>query len=178
MGLDSVEFVIALEESFDLYIPDAHAVVLTTPRKVIDYLANRLTAADASQCLDQIAFYSVRRAAIQVLDRPRTALTPQARWEGILHSKHHRRQWELVGKATGLPKWPRMSLWGSFPSDLATVGGTARFLAAKCPSALKRTAPTWTKDEIAEVVTRLIAIELGITQFDLDDRFVQDLGVD
>ena len=58
------------------------------------------------------------------------------------------------------------------------MGGTARFLAAKCPSALKRKAPTWTEAEIAEVVTRLMAIELGITQFNLDDRFVQDLGVD
>ncbi len=178
MGLDSVEFVLALEESFDLYIPDADAVVLTTPRKVIDYLANRLTAANASQCLDQMAFYSVRRAGMQVLGRARTAFTPQARWDEILHDKHQRRQWELVGKATGLPKWPGLSLWGSFPSDVGTVGGTARFLAAKCPSALKTKAPTWTKKEIAEVVTRLMAIELGITQFNLDDRFGQDLGVD
>jgi len=177
MGLDSVEFVLALEESFDVYIPDADAVVLTTPRKVIDYLSNRLTAATTSQCLDQMAFYSVRRAAMQVLDRPRTVFTPQARWEEILHAKHHRRQWELVGNATGLPKWPGLNLWVSFPLEVATVGGTARFLAAKCPSALKRKAPVWSEEEITEVVTRLMAIELGITKFNLDDRFVQDLGV-
>jgi hypothetical protein len=177
MGLDSVEFVLALEESFDLHIPDADAVVLSTPRKVIDYLANRLTAANASPCLDQMAFYSVRRAGMQVLGRARTTFTPQARWDEILHDKHHRRQWELVGKATGLPRWPGLSLWGSFPSDVATVGGTARFLAAKCPSALKRKAPAWSQEEITEIVTRLMAIELGITKFNLDDRFVQDLGV-
>src|SRR5919198_194735 len=108
MGLDSVEFVLALEESFGLYILDADAVALTTPRKVIDYLANRLTAADATQCLDQKAFYSVRRSAMQVLDRPRAAFTPQTRWEEVLHAKHHRRQWKLVGQETGLPRWPRL----------------------------------------------------------------------
>jgi hypothetical protein len=177
MGLDSVEFLLALEESFGLYIPDADAVALSTPRKVIDYLANRLTASDTSQCLDQMAFYSLRRAAMQVLDRPRSAFTPQTRWEEVLHVRRHRRQWELVGQETGLPKWPRLTLWGSLPPEVETVGGTARFLVAKCASAIKRKAPTWSEKEITEVVTRLINIELGITRFGLDDRFVQDLGV-
>ena len=178
MGLDSVEFLMALEESFGVYIPDVDAVALATPRKVIEYLADRLTPADSSQCLDQMAFYSVRRAAMQVLDQPRTAFTPQTRWEAMFHPKHHRRQWELVGQETGLPKWPSLKLWGSFPSEVETVGGTARYLAAKCSSALKRRAPTWTKKEITETVSRLMSIELGITKFGLDDRFVQDLGVD
>jgi acyl carrier protein len=178
MGLDSVEFVMALEESFALYIPDADAVALTTPRKVIDYLEARLPSADSSQCLDQMAFHRVRRAAMRVLEQPRNAFAPETRWKELLREKHHRRQWELVGQATGLPRWPRLSLWGSLPSEVETVGGTARFLATKCPSAVKGEEPAWTKAEITEIVTRLMENELGITKFKLDDEFVQDLGVD
>ena len=177
MGLDSVEFVMALEEAFGIYIPDVDAVGLATPRKVIDYLQKRLVPADASRCLDQKAFYSVRRAAMQVLEKPRAALTPATLWDEILDIRDHRRQWELVGQATGLPKWPRLR-FGSIPSDARTVGGTARFLATKCPSAVKGSAPSWTSEEITEVVTRLMEAELGISTFGLDDRFVQDLGID
>jgi len=43
---------------------------------------------------------------------------------------------------------------------------------------VKGSAPGWTREEIAQVVTRLVEAELGITEFGLDDRFVQDLGVD
>lgn len=42
MGLDGVELVIALEESFKIDMPDAGLEVLTTPRKLIDCLARRL----------------------------------------------------------------------------------------------------------------------------------------
>ncbi len=178
MGLDSVEFVMALEEAFGLYIPDVDAVSLTTPRKVIDYLEKRLAPAESPQCLDQMAFYSVRRAAMRVLEKPRGAFTPATRWDRIFHTKDHPRQWELVGQATGLPRWPRLRLGGSVPSDVQTIGGTARFLAAKCPSAVKGRAPTWTNAEITQVVTRLMDTELGITTFGLDDGFVDDLGVD
>jgi hypothetical protein len=178
MGLDAVEFVLALEESFALYIPDPDAVTLTTPRKVIDYLEKRLAPVDSPQCLDQMAFYSVRHAAMRILERPRNAFAPTTRWDQLLDSKRQRRQWALVGQATGLPKWPRLTLWGSFPSDVQTLGGTACFLATMCPSAVKGKAPAWTRVEITQVFTRLMEAELGITKFNLDDRFVQDLGVD
>src|ERR1044072_8589752 len=98
MGLDSVEFVMALEEAFGLYIPDVDAVGLATPRKVIDYLEQRLVRADVPHCLDQQAFYSVRRAAMRVLEKPRAAFTPDTRWDEILPIRDHRRQWELVGQ--------------------------------------------------------------------------------
>ena len=46
MGLDSVEFVMALEEAFGIYIPDVDAVGLATPRTVIDYLEKRSSCRD------------------------------------------------------------------------------------------------------------------------------------
>ena len=177
MGLDLLEFTLALEESFALFLPEPDAVKLTSPRKLIDYLEQRLAPADSSQCLDQLAFYRVRRAGMQVLEQPRAAFTPAARWDGLLGKKHQRRQWELLGQATGLPKWPGLTLWGTFPKYVQTVGDTARHLATTCPSAVKGQTPAWTRAEITEVVTRLMDRELGVREFDLDDRFVQDMGL-
>ena len=38
-SLDTVEVLLAIEEEFDLSIPDAEADAMTTPKQVIDYLA-------------------------------------------------------------------------------------------------------------------------------------------
>jgi hypothetical protein len=40
MGLDLVEIVMRVEEDFEVEIPDEISETLTTPRIVIDYLAN------------------------------------------------------------------------------------------------------------------------------------------
>ena len=177
MGLDLLEFTLAIEESFGIYLPEADAVRLVTPGQVIDYLATRLPPAATPQCLDQLAFHQVRRAAMQVLNQPRDQFRPDILWMELLLPEHRRRQWELIGQSVGLPKWPRMTLWGSIPREVASVGGTARYLAMKCPNAMKGKSPAWTRLEIAQVVTRLMAEELGVTSFKMSDRFAQDLGL-
>jgi hypothetical protein len=176
MGLDLLEFALAVEESFAIYLPDADAVRLTTPGILIDYLERRLTPSTTAQCLDQIAFYRVRRAAMRLLDKPRDAFRPDTSWTELIPEKHRRRHWQLLQQAVGIPRWPRLTLWGSFPASGNSVGATACYLATKCPSALKGASPTWSRREITEVVTRLMAEELGVTQFQMTDRFVQDLG--
>ena len=42
MGLDFVELVMAFEEAFNISIPDKDASELTTPRKVADYVMNKI----------------------------------------------------------------------------------------------------------------------------------------
>jgi acyl carrier protein len=56
MGLDSVEFVLATEEAFQIAIPDADAEKLLTPGDVVDYVCARIGSAPDSGCLEQRAF--------------------------------------------------------------------------------------------------------------------------
>ena len=42
MGLDGVEIVLAVEEEFGIAIDDADAANLTTPRRLVDYVFERL----------------------------------------------------------------------------------------------------------------------------------------
>lgn len=54
MGLDGVEQIIAIEEEFGISIPDTDAEKLETPRKLIDYIAEKIgTCHDGSTCLSQ-----------------------------------------------------------------------------------------------------------------------------
>ena len=41
-SLDDIELIIALEEQFDIEIPDAHAERLNTVRDVIDYVTSEI----------------------------------------------------------------------------------------------------------------------------------------
>ena len=62
MGLDLVEYVIAIEAAFEIDIPDADARHLETPAKLIDYLCARLGESADGPPLVQTAFYWLRGA--------------------------------------------------------------------------------------------------------------------
>jgi acyl carrier protein len=56
VGLESVEFVLATEEAFQIAIPDADAERLLTPADVVNYVCARVGPAADSGCLEQRAF--------------------------------------------------------------------------------------------------------------------------
>jgi hypothetical protein len=66
---------------------------------------------------------------------------------------------------------------GKIPTPVATVGGTARYLAAEAAAALKGESG-WTREQVEETVAKLMREHLGIKQFRWDQQFVRDLGVD
>ena len=176
MGLDSVEFLLAVEQTFDLAIPDADASQLATPWHVVDYLERRLRSGAKPGCLEQRAFHRVRRAGMELLGHPRAAFVPDARWADLLPREQQARHWDALGAAVGLDAWPPRP--GFLRSGPETVGATATLLATRNAAALLKEGEGWTRPRIAEGVTRLMADELGIQSFRWDDRFGRDLGVD
>src|ERR1043166_3354713 len=76
MGLDVVEYVMAIEEAFEIDIPDADAVHLETPAKLIDYLCTRLGESADGPPLVQTAFYWLRRALADELAVSRRRIRP------------------------------------------------------------------------------------------------------
>ena len=76
MGLDVVEFLMSVEEAFQVTIPDQDAQALVTPRRLIDYLTDRLPAGQAPQCLSQRTFYTLRYLICRRLHLPQSALHP------------------------------------------------------------------------------------------------------
>ena len=177
MGLDLIEFTLAVEDSFQLSIPDADAAVIYTPGQLVDYLMTRLPQSSTSGCVEQAAFYALRGASMRVLGYPRAAIGPETRWAEILPRRARRRHWRLLQHATGTSKWPGLTPWGTLPKRLSTIGGTARYLATYTPGAFKGLDKRWTRTEVEKVISGLMTEQLGITTFEWDHRFVQDLGL-
>src|SRR5262245_5086412 len=121
MGLDTIELVLAFEESFGLPIPNEDAEQLITPGDVVRYFERRLALGNG-QCLEQRAFYRLRRASMTVLGQPRGSVRPATRWSDVLPSDGRRRAWRDLGTTAALPHWPRMWPWGSVPSGHETIG--------------------------------------------------------
>jgi hypothetical protein len=177
VGLDLVEFVMAVEEAFQIAIPDEDAQRIRTPGELVTYIIGRVAGEDSSGCLEQRAFYKLRRAAMQVFAQPRTAIKTTTRWVEILPGRQTRHNWNLLHRASGTSHWPRLTLWGTVPEAVATLGGTARYLAEHGPATLKRPEEGWTRRQAEDAVKRLMREHLSITDFRWDQDFVKDLRV-
>jgi len=178
MGLDGIEFIMAVEDAFQVAIADDAVSRVDTPRNLVDFLCERLGADGEPICLEQRAFHRLRRAAMQVLGRDRSDIVPVTRWDAILPGRQRRHYWQLLGRAASIAPWPKLSIWGSFRPWFATVGATSRHPATNAPASLRQGSEEWTRSEVETVVTRLMRETLGIEDFGWDQGFIADLGVD
>jgi hypothetical protein len=184
MGLELVEYVTAIEEAFEIAIPDADAQYLETPNKLIDYLCARLGDSGDAPPLIQTAFYRLRNAITEELSVPRSRVKPITRlieltdrsesevWNAVARRLEVRRKVlthsPVVGWLAKLVHAPGRS-----------VGEVARQLAMLKPVVLKSKNASWTRAQITEVATRLLEHEIGmnINSLQLDATFIQDLGM-
>ena len=184
MGLELVEYVIAIEEAFDIAIPDADARHLETPNKLIDYLCARLGESQDGSPLIQTAFYRLRNAIIEELGLPRSRVQPTTKLSELT-DRSESEVWAAVARRLDVKR--KVLTHSPVVGWLAklvrargrSVGDVARYLAMLKPLALKPKNSTWTRAQITEVATRLLEHEtaLSINSSQLDDRFIQDLGM-
>ena len=168
----------AVEESFQIAIPDEDAQRMLTPGDVVRYVYARVGSESDGVCLEQRAFYRLRRASMKVFAQSRNAIKPATRWDEILPPRQRRHNWHLLHRATGTPHWPRLTIRGRIPDPVATVGGTAQYLAMHGGGSFQRPQEGWVQRDIEDVITRLMRDQLGTTEFRWDQEFVRDLGID
>jgi hypothetical protein len=178
MGLDAVEFVIAVEDGFGIAIPNVVAEQLLTPRAVAEYVQSRLPAGDDMRCHSQLAFYTLRAAITRAYEIPRASITPDTVWRELLPGPGFTRKWKHLGRVVGATDWPGVTFFGYAFVRNRTVGETAEYLATRVPALIKGRGATWTRSEIDTVIAALMRDDLGIASFGWDDRFVEELRVD
>jgi acyl carrier protein len=106
MGLDGVELVLAVEETFDIQIDDNDAAKIQTPRMLIDCVLGKVTTVTATSCLTQRAFNLVRRSLLHHGGWKRSEIKPSTSLARLV-TKSQRR--ELLKKVTidlGMDKPP------------------------------------------------------------------------
>jgi hypothetical protein len=183
MGLDIVEFVIAIEGTLDIDIPNKDAERLETARMLIDYLCQRLDATHHGvvNCLSQRAFYRARRATSERFGVERHLLRPETVLADVMGSRTS--EWKALRADIGSTEWPRLKSDTWFTSRLggvSTFGELAQYLGAYDVAAMRNPDAPWTRKEIQAVVLNLLDRELGVdmSRYTLDSRFVRDMGLD
>ncbi len=173
MGLDLVELTIAIEDSFGIPIPNEVAPTLDTPGQVVEYLLVHLDPGTNPKCLEQRAFYVLRRALETVTDLKREDILPTSRWADLL-PKDRWATWRGLKTQLAASHWPSLQpvYFGK-----ATVGETARHLAIQEAHRFVRQ-DGWHRRDVEHVIRQLMLDETGVSEFEWTDSFVRDLHLD
>jgi len=174
MGLDSVEIVMGWEESFGISISDDEAVTLRTPSLAINLIANKLGVGEESQrpCLTLRAFHRLRHSIMSAASVTRESVRPEARLKALISTD--RRTWDEVRAKCGMASLPNPG-WLFLPRTVDDLTGWAVVHATK---ELKGPGESWTRSEIRNVVHAVVADVTGAKEFDDDDDFIHDIGID
>lgn len=105
MGLDIIEFVMAVEEAFDITISDNEAQLATTPGKLADLVMKKVGTTDRSSCLSSRAFYLLRRCMTNELNIPRKMLRPTTPLYEIFPQENRKNSWEKLKRVVGPTAW-------------------------------------------------------------------------
>ena len=131
MGMEGVEIVMAVEETFGISIPDDVAQQILTVRQLVDYVTTQVATAPEPVCITQRLFYQLRRGFKAEV----SALVPRFDLDVPLDTIFHKDQWPRVWSAVrgrvGEADWPETVPWpglfrdGPSPNRLLQQTGPA-----------------------------------------------------
>ncbi len=176
MGLDSVEIVIQLEQTFDVQILDREAESLTTPRETMELIGSKLGVSDSSlPCPVRRAFRLVRHGIHEAAGG-----NPALRVRGSDRVSHFYRRsertafWAKFCRETGLSGFRPPSLFWRAPR----VREVVERVCASHLHQLKRQDEPWTEGWIRFGVRAVVRDVVGVSGFSDNDRFIEDIGID
>jgi acyl carrier protein len=121
MGLDTVEIVLRVEETFAVDLPDDELGSVATVGDLYRLLLSRLDGSYA--CLSSRAFYRVRKSMVEVLGVSRRSIRPSTELESVLARPSRRALWKRIERHAGL-RFPvlREPTWSHWPLLLLSAG--------------------------------------------------------
>ena len=180
MGLDTVELIIAIEERFDITIPDNTEVQqIATVGDMHGYIWRRVYGIRRRTCESQRTFYQIRRSLMRSADVPRWYIRPQTRLDLALPTTPARKKQALqrLRHETGVQLSPD-------PGESLTVASLVHLSVAQAEN--RRGYPLiipprgWTYETVWEALQEVVIKQTCVRkeQVHPNARFVQDLGLD
>jgi len=105
MGLDTVEIVLRVEETFGVDLPDDELGSVSTVGDLYKLLLSRLDG--SYTCLSSRAFYRVRRSMVEVLGVSRRSIRPSTELQPLLGNRRSVEQWKQIESLAAL-RFPRL----------------------------------------------------------------------
>lgn len=172
VGLDTVETVLAWEQSFGITLENSEVSELRTPLQAMDLIAAKLGARKSgpSACLSMRAFHRLRDAISKTANLPRSNIRPDSRVKDLL--RYRRPQgWEAMRVASGISKLPEPAWYAPY-----TMASLANWVVCHAATELKPAGEPWTRQEIRHIVRETVADVAGTRKFEDTDDFIYDLG--
>ena len=152
MGLDGVELIIEVEESFGIKIEDDEAVQILTAGQLADVITRKLTGIKGADCPTAKAFYRLRRSFLSVFELNRRQLRPTTPILNFLPLAGRRQIWTHLERDLSLRLPPLSDHTG-----IGVFGGAAiAYIAAYLVFA------AITGDLIAALIAGLVALLPGV----------------
>ena len=102
MGLDAVELVMEVEESFGIAIPDAEAEKIQTVGHLYHYILAKMDGPlQVAGCLSAAAFHRLRRQLMGRFRVERRRIRPASALEDLIPRSGRREKWRQLGEALG-----------------------------------------------------------------------------
>ena len=109
MGLDSVELLMAFEESFGVNLADGKAAKVVTPGMVSDLICAKLKLTDEKTCQTQRAFYLLRRALVKGFQKQRDEIVPNTPMRLLFPASDCTSWWGDLKKSVDARSWPLLT---------------------------------------------------------------------
>ncbi len=197
MGLDSVELVVSVEDTFGIRIPDDECEKIYSVQDFADAVFKNISINPTKKCLRQLIFYRIRKA-FQTLDFEKVIIRPDTKISELFTQPELKTNWKKIETELGL-KLPELVALDFNPN----VNSHVKILGIKT---LKRTLPVskgtirqlidWTislnfdtlidiqsitdKYEIERIISGIISKNMGIpiSEIELKHSITNDLGID
>jgi len=177
MGLDSVELILAWEESFGISISDAEAEGMFTTRQIAERIFEKVrsTSPEDCGCLSMRAFFRLRKA-FEAEGVSRCDVHPDAKVTSLLPSRQRRDVLSVVCERAGFRPLKRL------PFGLQFTFGRVRDIVIDTVigqhDVLRRQAHGWSLIQVREVVRAVMYAQLALRRFSDDAHLIKDLAVD
>ena len=178
MGLNGVEIVMRTEETFGIEIPDKVAQQILTPAALIEFVAANVPMKPTEECLSQQLFYRLRRGFRSQLKALSSTFNLDTPLKEILHKDQWPQVWAAIRAEVGQPEWPASIPWpGLLSSGPKTVRELIWHVAASLPKPDIAAGEAWTRPRIQAEIRRIVGEQVGVWDYSLKDRFVDDIGI-
>lgn len=178
MGLDGVELVLAVEETFGISIPDSVAFEMTTPAMMISFVQQVVSARpERKACISQRAFHRVRASLMKATGVGRRDVTLKTPIRRLFAGPQRTEHWRDFKSSAGLPALPSLGFGSGWLFGPTTVNDLVSHVVSAMSNDLKEER-SWTNEEVREIVRRIISDQLAVDKFKDTDEFVRDLGLD
>jgi len=98
----------AVEETFDIELPDSEAEKLVTPALLIEATLRKVQITEQSVCLSRRAFYALRRLLVGEFGCKRNQAKPDAPLESLVPRRNRRAVWLRMKDPMHANRWPKL----------------------------------------------------------------------